>query len=100
MEETPPVRKIVRIDQVFAVGGTYDEPSNFTHAVNRNIQVLNDSDKNCTIKDIKFNVFSDNRYNAPPIYLAFIIAEVDVDLTPAPVLSKKEKRKAKKKKKK
>ena len=98
MEELHPERKIIRSEQVYAVGGTYNRPSDFTNAVNNNILVLRDSDKNCKIKDIKFNVFSDRRYkDAPPIYLAFIVAEVDVDVTPEPeVKGKKKKRKKKK----
>jgi hypothetical protein len=101
MEESPPIKKIVRMDQVYAVGGTFDDPSDFTNAVNRNLIILHESDRNCIIKDIKFNVFTDQRFvNTAPIYLAFIIAEVDVDLTPEPEVSKKKRRKDKKKKKK
>jgi len=101
LEEIAPIKKIVRMDQVYAVGGTYNDPSNFTKAVNRNLKILKESDKNCDVKDIKFNVFSDRRYiDAAPIYLAFIIAEVDVDLTPEPEGKKSKKRKEKKKKKK
>ena len=97
MEETPEERKIVRMDQIYAVGGTYDEPSDFAQAVNRNLQILQDSDKYCNIKDIKFNIFNDHRYsNASPIYLAFIVAEIDVDVTPE--LEGKGKKKKKKKK--
>jgi hypothetical protein len=97
MEETPEERKIVRMNQIYAVGGTYDEPSDFAQAVNRNLQILQDSDKYCNIKDIKFNIFNDHRYtNAPPIYLAFIVAEVDVDITPEPEGKGKKKKKKKK----
>ncbi|MHA1670171.1 MAG: hypothetical protein ACTSV5_06275 [Promethearchaeota archaeon] len=99
MEDIPPERKIVRMDQVFAVGGTYNEPSDFTRAVNKNLIILHNSDKNCEIKDIKFNVFTDQRYtNSSPIYLAFIVAEVDVDVTPEPEIKKKKRKKRKKKK--
>lgn len=99
MEEEPPVPQIVRMDQVFAVGGTYEDPSEFTRKVNRNLVILSQSDKNCKVKDIKFSAFSDPRYSmAGPILLAFIIAEVDVDITPEPEdLSKKRKKKKKKK---
>jgi hypothetical protein len=98
MEEIPIERKIIRSEQVFAVGGTFERPSDFTNAVNKNILVLRDSDKNCEIKDIKFNVFSDQRYmDASPIYLAFIIAEVDVDVTPQPEIKGKKRKKRKKK---
>ncbi len=100
MEDKIPIeRDIARIDQVFAVGGTYEDPSEFTRKVNRNLKILHQSDKNCKVKDIKFSAFSDPRYSgAGPILLAFIIAEVDVDITPEPE-EKKRKRKKKKKKK-
>ena len=100
MENINPIeRKIVRIDQVFAVGGTYEDPSEFTRKVNRNLLILNQSDKNCKIKDIKFSAFSDPRYSgAGPILLAFIIAEVDVDITPEPEGKKKKSKKKNKKK--
>jgi hypothetical protein len=99
MEEIPEEKKIARIEQIYAVGGTYDEPSDFAQAVNRNLQILQTSDKYCQIKDIKFNVFNDNRYsNAPPIYLAFILAEIDVDITPEPEVKGRKKRKKKKRK--
>ncbi|MFW9952116.1 MAG: hypothetical protein ACFFKA_18500 [Candidatus Thorarchaeota archaeon] len=99
MEELPEERKIVRMDQIYAVGGTYDEPSDFAQAVNRNLQILQDSDKYCHIKDIKFSIYNDPRYsNAPPIYLAFIIAEIDVDVTPEPEVKGKKKWKKKRKK--
>ena len=99
MENINPIeRKIVRIDQVFAVGGTFEDPSDFTRKVNRNLMILHQSDKNCKVKDIKFSVFSDPRYsNAGPILLAFIIAEVDVDITPEPEDRGKKRKKKKKK---
>ena len=56
MEDLTPERKIVRMKQVFAVGGTYNDPSNFTKAVNKNLIILGDSDRNCEVQDIKFNV--------------------------------------------
>ncbi|MHA1105036.1 MAG: hypothetical protein ACTSPN_04850 [Promethearchaeota archaeon] len=99
MEDIAPERKIVRMEQVFAVGGTYNDPSDFTRAINKNLLILRDSDKNCDVKDIKFNVFTDQRYtSSSPIYLAFIIAEVDVDITPEPEIKKKKRKKRKKKK--
>lgn len=98
MEELPPERKIIRSEQVFAVGGTFSDPSDFTRSVNNNILILKDSDRNCKIKDIKFNIFTDQRFtNTPPIYLAFIIAEVDVDVTPEPEGKKKKKKRKRKK---
>ena len=97
MEEFPIERKIVRMDQVYAVGGTYSDPSEFTRAINKNLMVLRDSDKNCEVKDIQFNVFTDQRYtNSSPIYLAFIVAEVDVDITPEPDTKRKKKKRKKK----
>jgi len=98
MEEFPPERKIVRMDQVYAVGGTYNDPSEFTNAVNKNLIILRDSDKNCEVKDIQFNVFTDQRYvSSSPVYLAFIVAEVDVDITPEPEKKSKKSRKKRKK---
>jgi len=100
MENINPIeRNIVRIDQVFAVGGTYEDPSEFTRKVNRNLLILHQNDKNCKVKDIKFSAFSDPRYSgAGPILLAFIIAEVDVDITPEPEEKRKKRKKKKKKK--
>ena len=100
MEEETPAHQIVRMDQVFAVGGTYNDPSEFTRKVNKNLKILRQSDKNCKVKDIKFSAFTDPRYsNAGPILLAFIIAEVDVDVTPEPEDRGKKRKKKKKKKK-
>ena len=97
MEEETPIPQIVRMDQVFAVGGT-DSPAEFTRKVNKNLMILRQSDKNCKVKDIKFSAFSDPRYsNAGPILLAFIIAEVDVDITPEPEEHGKKRKKKKKK---
>lgn len=99
MEDITPERKIVRMEQVYAVGGTYNDPSKFTKAVNNNLMILRESDKNCEVKDIKFNIFTDQRYtDSSPIYLAFIIAEVDVDVTPEPEIKKKKGKKRKKNK--
>ncbi len=98
MEEETPIPQIVRMDQVFAVGGTFDDPSEFTRKVNKNLIILRQSDKNIKIKDIKFSAFSDPRYsNAGPILLAFIIAEVDVNITPEPEDHGKKRKKKKKK---
>jgi hypothetical protein len=97
MEEETPIHQIIRMEQVFAVGGT-STPSEFANKVNKNLMILRQSDKNCKIKDIKFNAYSDPRYsNAGPILLAFIIAEVDVDITPEPEMSGKKRKKKKKK---
>ncbi|NVM18096.1 MAG: hypothetical protein HWN80_10290 [Candidatus Lokiarchaeota archaeon] len=97
MEEERPVPQIVRMNQVFAVGGTID-PAEFTRKVNKNLLILKQSDKNCKVKDIKFSTFSDPRYsNAGPILLAFIIAEVDVDITPEPEEHGRKRKKKKKK---
>ncbi len=98
MEEETPIPQIVRVDQVFAVGGTYNDPSEFTRKVNKNLLILRQSDKNIKVKDIKFSAFSDPRYsNAGPILLAFIIAEVDVNITPEPEDHGKKRKKKKKK---
>ena len=100
MEESSHEKKIVRMAQVYAVGGTFEDPSAFTRAINKNLVILQDSDKYCKIKDIDYTIFTDPRYaNAPPMYLAFITAEVDVDVTPEPEIKSKKKRKQKKKKK-
>lgn len=100
MEESPFEKKLVRMNQVYAVGGTFDDPSDFAKAVNKNLVILQDSDKYCKIKDVKFNIFSDPRYtNSPPIYLAFITAEVDVDVTPEPEPKSKKRHRRKKEKK-
>ena len=99
MEDIAPERKIVRMEQVYAVGGTYDDPSDFTRSVNNNLIILRESDKNFEVKDIKFNIFTDQRYaNSLPVYLAFIIAEVDVDVTPEPEIKKKKGKRRKKNK--
>jgi hypothetical protein len=100
MEEETPIPQIVRMDQVYAVGGTYNDPSEFTRKVNKNLIILRQSDKNIKVKDIKFSAFTDPRYsNAGPILLAFIIAEVDVNITPEPEDSGKKRKKSKKKRK-
>ena len=99
MEEDTLPHQIVRMEQVYAVGGTFNDPSDFTSKVNKNLLILRQSDKNCKVKDIKFSAFSDPRYsNAGPILLAFIIAEVDVDITPEPEKPGKKRKKKKKKK--
>ncbi|MHA1391546.1 MAG: hypothetical protein ACTSSC_06050 [Promethearchaeota archaeon] len=100
MEEETPIPQIVRMDQIYAVGGTYNDPSEFTRKVNKNLMILRQSDKNIKVKDIKFSAFTDPRYsNAGPILLAFIIAEVDVNTTPEPEDSGKKRKKSKKKRK-
>jgi len=100
MEEETPIPQIVRMDQIYAVGGTYNDPSEFTRKVNKNLMILRQSDKNIKVKDIKFSAFTDPRYsNAGPILLAFIIAEVDVNITPEPEDSGKKRKKSKKKRK-
>jgi len=44
---------------------------------------LRESDNNAKVVDINFTVTMDPRYsNYGPTYLAFITAEVDVDITP------------------
>ena len=97
MEEETPIHQVIRMDQVFAVGGTYNDPSEFTRKVNKNLMILKQSDKNVKVKDIKFSAFSDPRYsNQGPILLAFVIAEVDVDITPEPEPSGKRHKKKKK----
>lgn len=69
--------------QVYVVGGQFDDPSDFTKKVNRNLSVLRESDNNAKVIDINFSVHSDQRYgNYGPVYLAFITAEVDVDISP------------------
>ncbi len=99
MENIPITKNIVRLDQVYAVGGTFKDPSDFTRTVNRNLVMLNGSDKNCKIKDIKFTTYFDpSLASSIPVHLAFIIAEVDVDITPEPALKGKKKKKKKKKK--
>jgi hypothetical protein len=85
MEEGPIEKKIIRTDQVYVVGGSFNDPSDFTNKVNQNLILFHESKNYYKIKDIKFNIFNDQRHpHTPPIYLAFIIAEVDVDITPEP----------------
>ncbi|MHA2471604.1 MAG: hypothetical protein ACXAES_00060 [Promethearchaeota archaeon] len=99
MEDIGKIKNLVRLNQVYAVGGTFKDPSDFTRTVNKNLVMLNGSDKNCEIKDIKFSIYTDPRLSSSiPVYLAFIIAEVDVDLTPEPEIKGKNKKKRKKKK--
>ncbi len=75
--------KIVRMEQIYTVGGNYDDPSEFTNMVNRNLKILYENDKHTKILDIKFTVSNDPRFiEHGMLYLAFIVAEVDVDLTP------------------
>jgi len=66
--------------QVYVVGGNYDHVEDFTKTINRNIKILLDGDKNAKIEDVKIDVHRDPRYDTYGMtYLAFIIAEVDVD---------------------
>jgi hypothetical protein len=98
MEEIGKIKNIVRLDQVYAVGGTFKDPSDFTRTINKNLVMLSKSDKNCEVQDIKFNIYSDpSLASSIPVYLAFIIAKVDVDITPEPELKGKKKKKKKKK---
>jgi len=101
MEEGPNEKKIIRTDQVYVVGGSFTDPSEFSNKVNQNLILFHESEKYYKIKDIKFNIFHDHHHpQTPPIYLAFIIAEVDVDITPEPPEEEKSKwwRRSKKKK--
>ncbi len=88
--------------QTYCVGGNYNKPASFSEAINRNIKVLMDGDRNCEIKDIKINIVNDQRYIQYGLtYLAYIVAEVDISpeemyigYTP-PTTKKKKKRKKK-----
>lgn len=68
--------KIKRMKQVFVAGGEFEQPADFIKRVNRNIQILMDSDRNPEINDIKFTVHNGSN---DKVYLAYIIAEVDMD---------------------
>ena len=93
-------RKIKRMKQVFITGGNYDHPSDFSKNVNKNIKILMESDRNCDIQDIKFTVTKDPRYiDYGMVYLAYIIAEVDIIEKPEIIDEKKHKKKKHKKKK-
>ncbi|MEJ2252722.1 MAG: hypothetical protein P8Y97_24075 [Candidatus Lokiarchaeota archaeon] len=71
MEDDPAEKKIIRTDQVYVVGGTFSDPSDFTNKVNRNLIILHESNKDYKIKDIKFNIFNDPHHpHTAPIYLA------------------------------
>ncbi len=75
--------KTVRMIQLYCIGGNYEDPSEFSNMVNRNLRILHESDKHVDIKDIKFTVSNDPRYiEHGMLYLAFVVAEIDVDLTP------------------
>ena len=68
-----------RMIQTYCVGGNYNKPSSFSAAINRNIKILKDSDRNCKIIDVKINIIDDPRYSAHGLtYLAYILAEVDI----------------------
>ena len=87
-----------RMKQVFIAGGNYNEPSKFATTVNRNIKILMDSDRNCDILDIKFNVSNNPRYiDYGMVYLAFILAEVDIIEEEPEDLGRKHKKKHKNK---
>ncbi len=76
IEEKKAVR---RMKQIFIVGGNHKQPAEFAKAINRNIKILMESDRNCEIMDVKFNVSNDPNYiQYGMLYLAFIIAEVDI----------------------
>ena len=83
MEKITPFENIIRTKQIYVVGGQFDNPSDFTKKVNKNLNILRESDNNAKVIDINFSVHSDPRYgNYGPVYLAFITAEVDLDTTP------------------
>ncbi|MHA1438628.1 MAG: hypothetical protein ACTSPD_13730 [Promethearchaeota archaeon] len=85
--------------QIFIAGGVYNDPAKFSKTVNRNIQILLDSDRNAEIHDIKFTALNEPRYSGlGTTFLAYIIAEVDVDETE--ILNEKYQQKKKKHKKK
>ena len=76
IEEKKAVR---RMKQIFIVGGNHKQPAEFAKAINRNIKILMESDRNCEILDIKFSVQNHPQYiDHGLLYLAFIIAEVDI----------------------
>jgi len=83
VEKITPFENIIRMKQVYVVGGNYDHPSEFAKIVNKNLLILRNSDNNAKVVDITYTVNNDPRYsNYGPTYLAFITAEVDVDTTP------------------
>ncbi|MHA1150184.1 MAG: hypothetical protein ACTSR8_18285 [Promethearchaeota archaeon] len=102
MESLTPFENIVRMKQIFLVGGNgYEHPSDFARIVNKNLKILRESDNNAKVIDIKFNVYNDPRWvEHGPTMLAFITAEVDVDITPKVeedgITRKKKKRKRRK----
>lgn len=90
--------KLKRMKQVYCVGGNYHQPSDFTKAVNRNIKILMDGDRNCDVIDVDFNIQNHPRYiEHGLLYLAFIVAEVDV--VDKPLVDEEFGKKKKKKKK-
>jgi len=82
IEKITPFENIIRTKQVFVVGGQYDDPSEFTRKLNKNLMILRESDNNAKVIDIKYTVHSDTRYSGAPVYLGWIMAEVDVDISP------------------
>ena len=82
MEKITPFENIIRTKQVFVVGGQFEDPSEFTKKLNKNLLILRESDNNAKVIDIKYTVHTDKRYVGAPVYLGWITAEVDVDITP------------------
>ena len=84
IESITPFENIIREKQVYVVGGNgYSHPAEFVKKVNQNIKVLRESDNNAKVLNIQFTVHSDTGSGSyGPTYLAFITAEVDVDITP------------------
>jgi len=90
-------KAVKRMKQVFIAGGNYVHPSEFSKVVNKNIKVLMESDRNCEILDIQFSVQNHPQYiNHGMVYLAFIVAEVDIIEKEADEGKKKHKKKHKK----
>jgi len=82
MEKITPFENIIRTKQVFVVGGQYEDPSEFARKLNKNLMILRESDNNAKVIDIKYTVHTDKRYQGAPVYLGWIMAEVDVDISP------------------
>jgi hypothetical protein len=102
MEKITPFENILRMKQVYVVGGNgYKSPSEFVRKVNQNIKIIGESDNNAKVEDIKFNVHTDPQYGQyGPVYLAFITATVDVNMTPKVQddgITRKQKKKKKRK---
>ena len=83
IETITPFENIIRMKQVFVVGGNgYDHPAEFVKKVNQNLKLLRESDNNAKVQDIQFTIHGDTQGSYGATYLAFITAEVDVDITP------------------